>query len=164
MSSQSVIEELKFHLQNTQEDASVERRRASKLEEDARCKTEKIARQNEMLVQSQLKFNNLHKKFTSLQAELNNSQTKEKEAFSRVQSLNLELSVAKEEVVKSEVRMQKVLKQAKEQLDSERRRHEELISVYKQAEWFMNRQVENDRKSRESEVVGNSQMLEKGMN
>lgn len=156
LSSQSIIEELKFQLHNTQEDASVERRRASKLEEDAICKTEKIARQNEMLVQSQLKFNNLHKKFTSLQAELNNSQRKEKEALSLVQSLNLDLSVAKEEVVKSEVRMQKVLKQAKEQLDSERRKHEELISAYKQAEWFMNRQVENDRKNRVSEVVGNS--------
>lgn len=166
LSSQSVIEELNFQLQNTQEAASVERKRASKLEEDARCKSEKIARQNEMLVQSQLKFNNLHKKFTSLQAELNNSQRKEKEALSLVQHLNLELTVAKEEVVKSEVRMQKVLKQAKqakEQLDSERR-HEELISSYKQAEWCISRQVENDRKQREIEVVGSSQMLEKGMN
>ena len=104
-----------FQLQNTQEYASVERIRASKLEEDARCKTEKIARQNEMLVQSQLKFNNLHKKFTSFQPELNNSQRKEKETLSLVQSLNLDLSVAKEEVVKSEVRMQKVLKQKKTQ-------------------------------------------------
>lgn len=148
LSSQSVIEELKFQLQNTQEAAAVERRRASKFEEDARCKTEKIARQNEMLVQSQLKFNNLHKKFTHLQAELNNSQRKEKDSVSLVQRLNLELTVAKEEVVNSEVRMQKVLKQAKEQLDSERRRHEELISSCKQAEWFMNREVENDRKQR----------------
>lgn len=164
LSSQSVIEELKFQLQNTQEAAAVERRRASKLEEDAKCKTEKIARHNEMLVQSQLKFNNLHKKFTHLQAELNNSQRKEKDAVSLVQRLNLELTVAKEEVVNSEVRMQKVLKQAKEQLDSERRRHEELISSYKQAEWFMNREVENDRKYRECEVPGSSQMLEKGTN
>lgn len=147
LSSQSVIEELKFQLQNTQEAAAVERRRASKFEEDARCKTEKIARQNEMLVQSQLKFNNLHKKFTHLQAELNSSQRKEKDSVSLVERLNLELTVAKEEVVNSEVRMQKVLKQAKEQLDSERRRHEELISSYKQAEWFMNREVENDRKT-----------------
>ncbi|XP_057869246.1 uncharacterized protein LOC131076207 isoform X1 [Cryptomeria japonica] len=144
--SQSSIEELRLKLDHAKQATVSEMRKASKFEEEARYKTEKIAMQNEKLVQSQVKYNNLYKKSSYLQSEFNNSQRKEKEALSQIERLNLELSLAKEEVVKSEVRMQNVLKQAKEQINSERRRYDELVSSHKQAEWFLNKcfeKVEN---------------------
>jgi len=54
----------------------------------------------------------------------------------------VELGIAKEEVLRYEIRLQKTERQAKEDLEIEKRKHEETIASQKQMEWHLCRQLE----------------------
>ncbi|KAL3701104.1 hypothetical protein R1sor_019126 [Riccia sorocarpa] len=78
----------------------------------------------------------------SLTAELSEAEQREKRAQSQIERLMLELGIAKEEVLKCEVRMQKIIRQAKEDVEIEKRRLEESQNSQKQMEWHLCRQME----------------------
>ncbi|BBN10708.1 hypothetical protein Mp_5g05790 [Marchantia polymorpha subsp. ruderalis] len=88
------------------------------------------------------KLTTLQSTVTSLKSELSEAEQREKRAQSQIEKLMIELGIAKEEVLKCEVRMQKTIRQAKEDVDAEKRRLEESHNNQKQMEWHLCRQIE----------------------
>lgn len=79
---------------------------------------------------------------TNWKTHLNEAEQREKRAQINVDKLMVELGIAKEEVLRYEVRLQKTERQGKEDLEIEKRRHDETVGNQKQIEWHLCRQIE----------------------
>lgn len=139
---ESQANEMGLTIVNLQEALMLERLKTSQAQEDTNLQMKRLTRQDEDYLQLKMKYNALLTSLESLQANLGESRKREGEARVQVKKLELEFSLAKEEVVKSEVRLQKTLKQKEEQLEAERSKLEAAINAQKQSNWLLHRQIE----------------------
>ncbi|CAM6089465.1 unnamed protein product [Calypogeia fissa] len=84
----------------------------------------------------------LQSEVATLKTQFSETEQRERRAQINVDKLVVELGIAKEEVLRYEVRLQKTERQAKEDLEMEKRKHEETVGNQKQIEWHLCRQLE----------------------
>ncbi|KAG6546017.1 hypothetical protein Mapa_012680 [Marchantia paleacea] len=106
------------------------------------CMKAHLSKEKDKNIDLEAKLSTLQSTVTSLKSELSEAEQREKRAQSQIEKLMIELGIAKEEVLKCEVRMQKIIRQAKEDVDAEKRRLEESHNNQKQMEWHLCRQIE----------------------
>ncbi|XP_024519963.1 plectin-like [Selaginella moellendorffii] len=115
---------------------ATKRKKIKEGEEAIIQQAEKIGKQEEKYFSLQAKLCALQNDFSALEAKLSETRKREQDVRTQMERLSLELAMAKQEVVKSEVRLQKAVKQVKEQ-------HEERINKHRQNEWFLNKKIEH---------------------
>lgn len=142
-------------ISNLQEALMVERMKADQAQADIDLHTK---RQDKDYHHLKLRLDELLSNIKMMQADLSESRKRESEASAQVKKLGLELLLAKEEAVKSEVRLQKALKQIEGQLDAEKGKLEAAVLAQKQAELLLLQQVE-ELKSLEEEKIELQRLL-----
>eukprot|EP00250_Pteridium_aquilinum_P002595 c12817_g1_i1 orf=642-3503(+) len=152
---ESQATDMRSTIANLQEALLLERMKAAQAQADIELHTR---RQDEDYLHLKLRLDELLSNIKKMQADLLESRKRESEASAQVKKLGLELLLAKEDAVKSEVRLQKALKQIEGQLDAERGKLEAAVSAQKQTELRLVQQ-EDELKSLEEAKVELQRLL-----
>ena len=139
LASEAQVREMESLIGSLQDELLLERMESMQVQDDADLETKRMNRREEEFVQLKVSFDET---LSSLQRDILESQKKEEEAYFQVKKMGLELSIAKEEVVKSEIRLTKALRQKDEQLGAERSRLEAAMAARKQAEYNLYKRTE----------------------